>query len=107
MSSNNMFLTFIQSSYVIYFPENSPILIVNEQNLTFYSEGKNIIEINECKKRAILSISSEFKNLAEISSEIKQIRKTNNIIEFTYYGIVYIHAVSEAASIIWRKKNEY
>ena len=59
--------------------------------LTFYAEGKSLIEVNECRSRAIVSISHSFNTLGGINSEIRQVRKTNNIIEFNYYGPVYLH----------------
>lgn len=41
-----------------------------------------------------------------MNSDIKQVRKANNIIEFTYYGPVFIHVEASSATISWRKKDE-
>lgn len=40
------------------------------------------------------------------SSEIKQRRKSNNIIEFYHYGPVYIKIASEKATLRWISVNE-
>jgi hypothetical protein len=55
-------------------------MVSKEMNLSFYAEGKNLIEINECTSRAITTISNSFNNMGGLNSEIKQVRKTNNII---------------------------
>lgn len=49
-------------------------------NLSFYTEGKSLIEINECTSRAVTTVSSNFKEVSGTNSDIKQVRKTNNII---------------------------
>lgn len=74
--------------------------------MTFGAEGKSIIEINECKSRATTEIFSEFHNMKSTSSEIKQRRKSNNIIEFYHYGPVYIKIASEKATLRWISVNE-
>ena len=61
-SQENVYLTFIQSAAVNTIPEGKAFLVHDKQSLTFYSEGRNLIEINECASRAIVSISHQFKN---------------------------------------------
>ena len=106
LSSDDVFLTFIHSSNLNYFPENKALMVAKEMNLTFYAEGKSLIEVNECRSRAIVSISHSFNTLGGISSEIRQVRKTNNIIEFNYYGPVYLHVEAASATVAWRKKDD-
>lgn len=79
-SKDDVFLTFIHSSTLNYFPENKIIMVSKEMNLSFYAEGKHLIEINECTSRAVTSISNSFNSLGGVNSEIRQVRKTNNII---------------------------
>ena len=74
-------------------------------NLSFYAEGKSLIEINECKSRASTTISKSFNNLGELNGDIRQVRKTNNIIEFTFYGPIYVHIQSESSTALWRPKD--
>lgn len=81
-------------------------MVSNEVNLTFYAEGKTLIELNECKSRAVVSISNSFNNLGGINSEIRQVRKSNNIIEFQFFGPVYVHVQASSATVAWRKKDE-
>lgn len=79
------------------------MLVKGEVNLTFGSDGRNILELNECNGRAITSISSEFNSLGALTSEISQARRTNNIIEFYYYGPLFINVKMEKGTISWRK----
>lgn len=105
-SSEPMSLTVIQSSPVNYLPEKTSIMVYNELNITFGSEGKNIIEINECNSRAITEIFSEFNNIKSTSSEIKQRRRSNNIVEFFHYGAVFVNIRSKKSSVRWLYFNE-
>jgi hypothetical protein len=81
-------------------------MVSKEMNLSFYAEGKSLIEINECTSRATTTISHSFNNMGGINSEIRQVRKTNNIIEFNYYGPVYVNVKADSATIAWRKKDD-
>jgi len=74
-------------------------------NFSFYSEGKNILEINECKSRAVTTILNSFTTTDKANSEIKQVRKSNNIIEFLFYGPVYVQVYAESGTIAWRRKD--
>jgi hypothetical protein len=56
------------------------------------ANGSTILEVGECSGRAILSISKDFSSVHEIGSEIKQFRKSNNLIEFNFIGPVYVQS---------------
>lgn len=101
----DLFLTFIHSAQLNYFPNDKSILIKDSMNLSFYAQGKSIIEINECTSRASTTISKNFNNLGELNGDIRQVRKTNNIIEFTHYGPIYIHIQSKTSTVLWRPKD--
>lgn len=58
-----LFLTFIHSAQLNYFPKDKSIFIKESMNLSFYAEGKSLIEINECTSRASTTISKSFNNL--------------------------------------------
>jgi hypothetical protein len=49
---------------------------------------------------------NSFTTTDKANSEIKQIRKSNNIIEFLFYGPVYINIVTNSSTIAWRRKDE-
>jgi hypothetical protein len=51
-------------------------------------------------------ISHSFNSIGGLNSNIKQVRKTNNIIEFNYYGPVYINVKADSATLAWRRKDE-
>lgn len=99
-------VTVIQSSPLNYWPQKEPIIVKGQNNLTFGAEGKTIIELNECFSRANAEIFSEFNSMKSTTSEIKQRRKNNNIIEFYHYGPVYIKAQSEKATMRWLNVDE-
>jgi hypothetical protein len=102
----NVFLTFIQSSSLLFLPEATTVMVVGTMNFTFYSEGKSILEINECKSRAVTTVYHEFSTSDRVNSQIKQVRRTNNIVEFMYYGPVYVETQAKSATLGWRKKDE-
>ena len=81
-------------------------MVANTMNFSFYSEGKSILEINECKSRAVTTVYHSFSTEDRANSLIKQVRKTNNIIEFNYYGPVYVQVEAKTGTIAWRKKDE-
>ena len=39
-----------------------------------------------------------------MKSQVRQVRKSNNIIEFVHYGPVYVQAYSQGSTIAWRRK---
>jgi len=80
-------------------------MVSSTMNFTFYSEGRNVLEINECKSRAITTVFHDFSTADRMNSEIKQVRKANNIMEFQYYGLVYVQIEAVSATIAWRKKD--
>ena len=41
-----------------------------------------------------------------MTSQIQQVRKSNSIVEFTYYGPVYIHIEAKSATVMWRHKDQ-
>jgi hypothetical protein len=45
-SPEDIILTVVQSSPIIYFPEREAMLVKEQINLTFGSSGKNILELN-------------------------------------------------------------
>lgn len=89
-SKETIFFTFIQSSRVFYLPETTTVVVNGNMNFSFYSEGKSVMEINECKSRAVTTVFHSFSTDDRVNSEIKQVRRSNNIIEFMYYGPVYV-----------------
>ena len=91
----------IQSSPVVYWAESQPMLVVKELNMTFRSNGVNLIELDECGGRAITNIYSTFGALNSSSSVIQQFRKSNNIIWFNYHGAVFIQAKTGKATYRW------
>ena len=42
-SKNATFLTFIQSSGLLYLPENTNVVVAGTTNFTFYSEGSSLL----------------------------------------------------------------
>ena len=75
-------------------------------NLTFMSDGDNIIEINECSGRSLISVSKDFSSVHSLKSEIPQIRIANSLIEFNRKGPVYLSAeTSGLMSLSWREVN--
>ena len=74
-------------------------------NFSFYAEGKTLIELNECQSRAIATISTSFNDITAINSEIRQVRKSNNIIQFSHFGPIFLNVQAISATISWRKKN--
>ncbi len=72
-------------------------------NLTFMSDGDNVIEVNECSGRSLVSVSKDFGSVHSLESEIPQIRKANSLIEFKGNGPVYLSAeISGLMSLSWR-----
>lgn len=104
--NDSLSVTVIQSSPVIYWAENTTVLVKNNLNMTFGSEGTNLIEVNECGGRAITTIFNEFGDLKSTNSIIKQRRKLNNIIEFYHYGAVFISATVSKGTYRWIEYNE-
>jgi hypothetical protein len=73
-------------------------------NLTFMSDGDNIIEINECSGRSLISLSKDFSSVHSLKSEIPQIRIANSLIEFNRKGPVYLSVeTSGFMSLSWRE----
>ena len=67
------------------------------------SDGDNIIEINECSGRSLVSVSKDFGSVHSLQSEIPQVRKANSLIEFKRKGPVYLSAeTSGLMSLSWR-----
>ena len=96
----------IQSSPVNYFPEKESILVTEQMNLTLNPKGKTLIEVDECEGKAITFLSSEFNNLNSISSEIKQNRRMNGLIEFDFYGPVFLSSKMKKGLLKWRDYDE-
>lgn len=41
-----------------------------------------------------------------MNSQVRQVRKTNNIVEFMYFGPVYVQVQAKSGTVSWRKKND-
>ena len=84
-------LTFIQSAHIMMIPSDTAVLMTHSTNLTFCSKGTTVMEVDECSGRSVVSVSSSFNDLHTSESEISQIRRGNNLIEFYFWGPVFIH----------------
>ena len=105
-SKETVFFTFIQSSRLVYLPEETTVFVKGVTNFTFYSEGKSLLEINECKSRAVATVYKSFDTTSRLNSPVRQVRRTNNIMEFTHYGPVYLQVQAKSGTIAWRRKDE-
>lgn len=89
-------------------PSDTSILLTHPTNITFGSKGTVVMEVDDCgSDRSVISISSSFSDLHTADSEITQIRRGNNLIEFNYWGPVYIHIWTPGTRFRWRNKDIY
>lgn len=72
-------------------PSDTSVLLTRPTNITFGSKGASILEVDECSTRSVISISSTFNDLHTSDSEILQVRRANNLVEFNHWGPVYVH----------------
>ncbi len=72
-------------------------------NLTFMSEGRGVIEVDECAARSIITLNSQFRDVKSISSGISSRRVPNNLIQFNYSGPVFLHVDStDYVALSWK-----
>lgn len=84
-------LTFIQSARILLLPSDTYVYLTHPTNLTFGSKGDVVLEIDECKGRSVTSVASTFNNLHDFDTEINQVKRSNNLVEFYHWGPTYIH----------------
>ena len=95
-------LTVIQYSSVIYWPEQMPILVLQELNLTFGAKGTTIVEINECESRAIVTAHPDYSKMGSSMSNLKQVRGSFFSLHYIYYeGPVFLTVKSRKGSVRW------
>ena len=62
-----------------------------DTNITFLSNGRGYIELEECLARSTVSLSSDYKDMTNVNSKIHARRGANNVIYFNHTGSVYLH----------------
>jgi hypothetical protein len=72
-------------------------------NLTFMSEGRGVIEVDECASRSVITLNNQYKEVKSMSSSINSRRAANNLILFTYSGPVFMHVDSnDYVALSWK-----
>lgn len=67
------------------------------------SQGKGIIEVDQCGSRSQLFLNSKYQDINNMNSKITQRRIGNNLIAFDNYGPVYLNTESkDYVTLRWR-----
>jgi hypothetical protein len=67
------------------------------------SEGRGVIEVDECAARSVITLNSQFRDVKSISSAIGSRRVANNLIYFNYSGPVFMHVDStDFVALAWK-----